>query len=357
MALVRSGVVALALVAAFGCSPDPESTGIPRGNYEVRTVTSAEEFGELIGFNSHGQVLTRGGTHQAAILDIDLRTFTSLGSQATVIALNEDGEVLYRPTPGNVALRNADGRIETILLRIPGYGEFNPVALAPGGVVWGITTQQHLDSDPTPGFAALKDRVVSGFRSWGDHPPDSRKLFRTIGANGRGQLLFCQTQNGSEIPGNGFPKEECFIAQPDGTNTDLNPLYKNAFRAVPTRLNERGEVGGQVDLGDVGLQGSFPFLYSPPEAYVVGDQFGTVIALNDVGDVLYSQLTTPAHVLLRKANGEKFDLSDYIRNPVNVNREINTQDILGMDSRGRVLIKVSLDADDKVRNVQLLTPK
>jgi len=112
-----------------------------------------------------------------------------------------------------------------------------------------------------------------------------------------------------------------------------------------------------VDYGSVGLDGSRVFLYRPPTGNLLGELPGAALALNDNGDVIYSQLASSTSVLLRKVDGAKFDLGDYIRNPVNTRRELNHHDILGMNTSGWILVVQAIDATDSNRNVVLLTPE
>ena len=62
-------------------------------------------------------------------------------------------------------------------------------------------------------------------------------------------------------------------------------------------------------------------------------------------------------MLLRTVDGAKFDLGDYIRNPVNTQRELNARDILGMNASGWILVVQAIDNTDSNRNVVLLTPE
>jgi hypothetical protein len=254
--------------------------------------------------------------------------------------------------------RHGDGRTEPVPLRVPGHGELTPLALARGGVIWGNMFEEHPGQAATPGYGAYANGAVTTFRTqtWpGVVDPDKYKF---TAVNGAGQVVFCKTQDGTEIAGNGFPKVECLIVHPDATLTKLNDVYGGAFRAIPLpKLNERGELAGQVDVGDKGLGGSRAFLYTPPIGGLLGDEQGGALALNDAGDVIYSQLTAPLHVLIRKANGDKADLGGFLGNPAFPNREINYLDILAMNAAGTIVVRQHVNGNASDDNVALLTPQ
>ena len=351
-----SPFVALALLTACGSSDG--GAGVAQASFEVTVLTTSAELGEVKAFNAQGLAVTVvGGERKLTIIDVKARTFVTVSQGGNFIGFDDDGDLLYSRENGTRVLRHGDGHSEDLPIRIESNGEFTPFALAPGGVVWGYTFEKHEGELATPGYAMLKEGVISGFRAWGDRAPEFGTQYVVEGANGSGQVVFCKVQAGTQIAGNGLPKEECFIANPDGSSTDLNPIYKDAFRAVPLPINERGQLAGSVDYGDLGLGGSRVFLYDPPTGYLLGEESGAALVLNDAGDVIYTQKSSELSVLLRKANGQKSDLGSYIRNPVYTHQELNGQDILAMNTPGWILIRQSLDGFDTVQNVALLTPK
>ncbi len=348
----------LACVASCSSNDAENANGLPAGRFSVTVLTTESELGEILAFNAQGLALTNGPVHHLAIIDTKARTFTQVSADGSPIGFDDVGDVLYRTANGVVMFRRANGAVEAVPLRIPGHGEFTPFALSASGVMWGDMYEEHEGQAGVPGYGAFANGVVTTFRTktWpGVVYPEQ---YKPIAVNANGQVAFCKTQDGTEIAGNGFPKVECLIVHEDGSFVQLNDVYKGAFRAVPIRvLNARGEMAGQVDIGDLGLGGSRAFLYSPPTGNLLGEEAGGALALNDAGDVIYSQLNTPQHVLLRKANGQKSDLGGFLQHPGSASREINYLDILAMSTSGAILIRQYVSTTNAPPNVALLTPQ
>ncbi len=355
-AVVVAMVATLAGIASCGES-SADSSSIPAGQYSVTVLTTESELGEVHAFNARGELVTTGPAHGLAIIDTKTRGFTTVSQDGSLLGFDDEGDLLYRTAQGVVMFRHADGRNEPVPLRVTGHGELTPLALANGGAIWGNMYEEHPGELATPGYGAYANGVVTTFRTrtWqGVVDPDKYKL---LAANAAGQVVFCKTQDGTEIAGNGFPKVECLIDHPDGTITQLNDVYGGAFRAVPLpKITEHGLLAGEVDVGDRGLGGTRAFLYTPPTGNLLGEDQGEALALNEVGDVIYSQLKTPLRVLLRKANGEKVDLGGFLRHPTYPDRELNYLDILGMNAAGTILVRQRLDDNASNDNVSLLTP-
>ena len=355
------GFAAIALVTASpGCdSGEDGAEGAPRKDaYDVAVLTTQPELGQVLAFNARGQIACRAGGHGLAIVDIATRVFTTIGTDQTrFLGMDDDGDVLFQNN-GPYQLRHGDGRVEELPVRIEGNGEFTPFSLAQGGAVWGFAYEQHEGVAATPGYAMLKDGVVSQFHGWGDHPPPSRKPYGPYGASAAGQVLFCSVQDGTEISGNGLPKTECFIAQPDGSATYLNPIYVGAFRATPLRINARGEVAGTLDYGQAGLGGQRAFLYEAPVGYLLGEVPATAVHLNDAGDVVYALIEKRITVLVRKANGDKHDITDYLRHPdpLFADANVSYQSVLALNTKGQMLV-VQPVRGSTVSNVSVLTPR
>lgn len=352
----RWGFVACAVAAmAPGCSSsDDTSGGTGKGSYTVTVLTTQAEVGEVLGFNNEGLAVTEGATHGLAIIDTHTKVVQPLSPEAeprnAFVGIDDDGDVLYRIQGGRFRLWHAERRDEVLPNLTDESFAFGAFALAAHGVVWGMTSKARPGDSGLPGVGAMKDGKLIAFRDLAVRPLKDRWSRRGLSANEAGQLLFCDADL-ETLSGNGFQPEECFVLQADGTVTELNAVYKDSFRTSALGMNARGEVIGDVLYGQDGLGGSYGFLYSAPTGYRLGDEFGASVRLSDAGDAVYVLTKTPRQVLLRRANGDKILLNDYLRSPVNPNAEVNEKNVVGLNAAGEILII------DGSANLALLTPR
>ncbi len=350
-----SGFLLCVLVPACGGSPGSSSVGtsLPKASYDASAITTADEFGTPHRINAKGQVLTNGPTHHLAIIDLFALTVTPVSATGRPIGFNDQGEVLYQEI-GPYLFRHVEGSVESLPLQLPGYGEFTPFGLGPDGAIWGKMYKEVSGQMAIPGFGMYRHGVVSSFRAWGTREGYGTPL---NAVNGAGQAYFCKYQDGSTIDGNGVPFETCFISQPDGTETDLNPLFGNdVFRASPIALNERGELGGRVDYGMNGLGGSRAFLYEQSGMpRLLGTTGANVLALGDNGDVVYAQPGAHLQIVVRTVKGNESDLADYLR-PPGSEADPYASDVLGIGPAGQILIRQPVPGSAAV-NAVLLTPR
>ncbi|MEO6600380.1 MAG: hypothetical protein ABIQ16_10940 [Polyangiaceae bacterium] len=350
MRRISLSTCALSCALALGCSSSDQPVAGANAAYDMTVIGLKAEIGEVVAFNAKGAFVSVGGPHGLAITDSATRVWTTASATGRPIGFDDDGDLLYRDSSGRARIRHgADGPDVEVPQLTPENFLFSPFALAPHGVVWGLTSKARPGEAGLPGFGAMKDGVLVAFHDWGTMPPGDLER-AGIAANEAGQVLFVDADT-STPEGNGFQKELSFVFEADGTVTDLNGVYGNSFRVGGRFLNARGQVAGSVLYGDDGLGGNFGFLYDPPTGYRLGEEFGDALFLNDTGDVIYLQTKTPRHVLLRRANGDKVDLTPYLRDSTHPNAEVSEYNVVGLNASGEILIV------DELQNIALLAPK